>query len=102
MVTASHWVGLTLPGIMEEPGSLTGSQSSFRPARGPEPIQRRSLAIFIKDTAKVFKAAEAKTSGSWQAKAANLFGAVSKGSPVARARRAAAFSAKSGGAFRPV
>ena len=24
MVTASHWVGLTLPGMMEEPGSFSG------------------------------------------------------------------------------
>ena len=25
MVTASHWVGLTLPGMMEEPGSFSGN-----------------------------------------------------------------------------
>ena len=24
MVTASHWVGLTLPGMIEEPGSFSG------------------------------------------------------------------------------
>ena len=26
MVSASHWVGLTLPGMIEEPGSFSGSE----------------------------------------------------------------------------
>ena len=34
MVSASHWVGLTLPGMIEEPGSFSGSDSSPRPERG--------------------------------------------------------------------
>jgi hypothetical protein len=45
LVSASHWVGLTLPGMIEEPGSFSGSDSSPRPARGPEPRKRMSLAI---------------------------------------------------------
>ena len=48
---ASHWVGLTLPGMIDEPGSFSGSSSSPRPQRGPEASQRMSLAIFIKATA---------------------------------------------------
>ena len=28
MVTASHWVGLTLPGMIEDPGSFSGNMSS--------------------------------------------------------------------------
>ncbi len=35
MVSASHWVGLTLPGMIEEPGSFSGRISSPRPERGP-------------------------------------------------------------------
>src|SRR5690348_18066378 len=34
-------LGFTLPGMMEEPGSFSGSEGSWMPQRGPEPIQRR-------------------------------------------------------------
>ena len=53
MVMASLWVGFTLPGMIDEPGSFSGSDSSPRPARGPDASQRMSLAIFISDTASV-------------------------------------------------
>ncbi len=43
--TASGTTGLTLPGMIDEPGWRSGRRSSRRPARGPEPIQRMSLAI---------------------------------------------------------
>lgn len=36
MVRASHWVGLTLPGMMLLPGSFSGRFSSPSPQRGPE------------------------------------------------------------------
>ena len=39
--------GFTFPGMMEDPGCTSGSEISPNPARGPEPNQRRSLAIFI-------------------------------------------------------
>ena len=42
--------------MIELPGSFSGSRSSPRPLRGPEPSQRRSSAILVKDTAKVFSA----------------------------------------------
>ncbi len=51
IVIASHWVGLTLPGMIEEPGSFAGRLSSPRPQRGPEPAQRMSLAIFMSEHA---------------------------------------------------
>ena len=35
MIMASHWVGLTFPGMIELPGSLAGSTSSPRPLRDP-------------------------------------------------------------------
>jgi hypothetical protein len=56
MVSASHWVGLTLPGMIELPGSFSGMLSSPSPERGPEASQRMSLAIFISATASVFSA----------------------------------------------
>ncbi len=43
--------GLTLPGMMLEPGWTAGSFSSPMPQRGPEPSQRISLAIFVSATA---------------------------------------------------
>ena len=64
MVNASAWVGLTLPGMIEEPGSLAGSDNSPKPHRGPEPNHRTSFAIFIKETARVLRAPEAATTAS--------------------------------------
>ena len=37
IVTASDCVGLILPGMIEEPGSLAGKINSPYPALGPEP-----------------------------------------------------------------
>ena len=82
MIIASLWVGLTLPGMMDEPGSFSGRTSSPSPLRGPEPSQRMSSAIFMSETASVRSAPWVKTSASWAASAANLLGAVTKGSPV--------------------
>lgn len=71
MTIASHWVGLTLPGMMELPGSLAGRASSLMPQRGPEASQRMSLAIFISGTARALSPPEAATMASrlpWAAK----------------------------------
>jgi hypothetical protein len=61
MTMASHWVGLTFPGMMLDPGSLAGRISSPSPQRGPEASQRMSLAIFMSDTARLLNAAIAAT-----------------------------------------
>ena len=45
MVNASACVGLTLPGMIELPGSFSGMRSSPSPERGPEASRRTSLAI---------------------------------------------------------
>src|SRR6202012_2229266 len=42
---ASAWVGVILPGMIDDPGSWAGKMGARTPARGPEPSQRRSLAI---------------------------------------------------------
>ena len=81
---ASHWVGFTLPGMIEEPGSFAGRISSPRPQRGPEASQRMSLATFINATARPRTAAIAATIASSEPCAANLFGAVRGGCPSAR------------------
>ena len=102
MVMASLWVGFTLPGMIDDPGSFSGRISSPSPARGPDASQRMSLAIFISDTARVLSAPLAKTSASCAASAANLLGADTNGSPVSSAIFAAARSANSGWVLRPV
>src|SRR6516164_4383926 len=43
MVSASTWIGLTLPGMIEEPGSFSGRINSPSPERGLEPMKRRFL-----------------------------------------------------------
>ena len=73
-ITCAHtWImdsqitGFTFPGIMDEPGWMAGNVISANPARGPEPNQRISLAIFDNDTANVFNAPEVSTAASWAA-----------------------------------
>ena len=73
---ASHWVGVTLPGILDDPGSFAGSCSSAHPVRGPDASQRMSFAIFIRATARPASAAWARTIASRQPCAINLLGAV--------------------------
>ena len=50
-VTASASTGLTLPGMIDEPGWRSGRRISARPVRGPLAIQRMSLAILTSATA---------------------------------------------------
>src|SRR5207237_1566758 len=61
MVTDSAITGLTLPGIIELPGCTAGKSISPMPARGPEPNQRISLAIFMRLTANVLSEPLAST-----------------------------------------
>src|ERR1700678_56766 len=82
MVRASHWVGLTLPGMIDEPGSFSGRASSPRPERGPLPRKRMSLAILNRLAATVLIAPWLNTMASWAARASNLLGAEVNGSPV--------------------
>ena len=81
MIMASLWVGLTLPGMIDEPGSFSGRSSSPSPLRGPEPSHRMSSAILIREAARVRSAPLVVTRASWAARAANLLGAVTNGQP---------------------
>ena len=51
MTTLSAITGFTFPGIILEPGWVSGINSSPSPHRGPEPSQRISFAILESDTA---------------------------------------------------
>ena len=85
MVSASGCVGFTLPGMMLEPGSLSGITISPMPLRGPLLSMRMSLPIFMRETARRFSAPLSSTMASCAASASNLLGAVTKGSPVSSA-----------------
>src|SRR5579883_57575 len=102
IVIASHCVGLTLPGMIDEPGSFSGRINSPRPHRGPDPSHRKSLAIFINAQASVFNAPLVNTIASLAANAANLLGAVTKGNFVNSAIFFATLSANFGCEFNPV
>ena len=102
IVSASHCVGLTLPGMMDEPGSFSGRDNSPRPERGPEPRKRMSLAILKSEAATVLIAPWLISMASCAASASNLLGAVVKGSLVIFAMRFATSSANPIGAFKPV
>src|SRR5260370_15324607 len=82
MVTASHCVGLTLPGMIDEPGSFSGRINSPRPERGPDPNRRISFAILNRPVATQLIAPCANTSASLEASASNLLAALVKGSFV--------------------
>ena len=72
MQVASGTTGLTLPGMIDDPGCNAGSSISPRPASGPEFIQRRSLAIFINATASALSWPDSSTRSSCAARPSNL------------------------------
>ena len=102
IVIASHWVGFTLPGMMDEPGSFSGMRISPRPSRGPDASQRTSFAIFIRSAASALSAPCAKATSSLLESAWNLLGAVMKSLPVSSETFLATSTSKPLGAFRPV
>ena len=61
---ASGSTGLTLPGMMLDPGWRSGRWISASPVVGPEDIQRRSLQILVRPTAKVRSTPLSSTSES--------------------------------------
>ena len=100
-ITTSQITGLTLPGMIEEPFWSSGRRSSPSPARGPEPISARSLAILISETATTLSAPDSSTSASRLPCASN--GSAARRSRARCPRRACARtrSANSGWVLRP-
>ena len=56
IVNASHCVGFTFPGIIDDPGSFSGIIISPIPDLGPDANILTSLAILFKETASCFNA----------------------------------------------
>lgn len=75
-IIISGITGLTLPGMIDEPGCTAGRVTSASPARGPDDIRRRSAANFDRVRAIAFNAAEILTQSS-------AFCSASKNSPPA-------------------
>jgi hypothetical protein len=82
MIIASHWVGLTLPGMIELPGLVLG-QVQLAETRTRSRTEPADVVgdLEVRLAASVLRAPWAKTSASCAARAANLFGAVTKGFP---------------------
>ena len=85
---ASGITGFTLPGMIDEPGWRSGMAISPRPVFGPEPIQRRSLQIFVRLTAIVRSEPESSTSPSRAPCASKWLRASVSGRPVSARSRA--------------
>ena len=100
--TTSGTIGLTLPGMIDEPFCSSGSRSSASPARGPEPIQAMSLAIFVSDTATTLSCPDSSTRASRLPCASNGSAGASAVTPVASRSFARTRAAKSSCVLSPV
>ena len=72
--------------MIEEPFCSSGRKISPMPARGPEPISARSLAIFVNDTAMTLSAPDSSTSASRLPCASNGSSGAEISRPVASAQ----------------
>ena len=100
--TLSQITGLTLPGMMEDPGWVAGRTSSPRPQRGPDPSQRMSFAILERLTAMVLSSPDASTTQSRVAWASKWFRASLKSILRRFESRSATAAPKSGWVLIPV
>ena len=81
-LTTSGITGLTLPGMIDDPGWRGGRLISFSPQRGPDESSRRSLQIFESFTARRFWAEEFIMKAPVSLVASIMFDASTSGSPV--------------------
>ena len=100
--TASQSTGLTLPGMIDDPGCRSGRKISVSPVRGPEPIQRMSLAALFNPTAMVRSTPLASTSASREPCASKWLRASVSGRSRSAASRAMTLPARPTGALMPV
>ena len=103
MSMASHWVGLTLPGMIELTRLVGGQDQLAEP--GPRPGGRATGCRWRSSSAaRRARAARRRRPPPRPTppSAANLFGAVTNGYPVDSAIRAATSAPNPGGAFSPV
>src|SRR6185503_18246253 len=108
MTWAATWsaislmTGLTLPGIMEEPGWVAGMEISPMPHLGPLASQRMSLAILVREMAMVLSWPDASTTPSLAAWDSKWFLASMKPMPVLWLMAAMARAAYAGWELIPV
>ena len=102
MVMASHCVGFTLPGMIEEPGSFSGKRQFAQAAARAGSQPANVIGNLHQRSGQSFQRAAGEDEFVMRGKAANLLGCERKGSPVSSAIFFAARSANSGCAFRPV
>ena len=93
---------MNFPGMIEEPFWSSGRSSSPIPARGPDPISARSLAILVSETARTFRVPDSSTSASRLPWASNGSSGGLMASPVLSVSRARTRAANSGCVFSPV
>ena len=102
MSVASGSTGLTLPGMMLEPGWRSGRWISARPVVGPLDIQRRSLQILVRPTAIVRSTPLSSTRESRVPWASKWSRASVNGCPVSSASTSITRAANPGGVLMPV
>ena len=102
MHSASGITGLTLPGMIEDPGCSAGNSISPKPASGPEFIQRRSLPSFINATASALSCPDSSTRSSCAASPSKVLPACSNFTPVAACNARATPLPNFGCALMPV
>ena len=93
MSTISGMLGLTLPGMIDEPGCTAGRAISARPVVGPLESSRRSFAIRISSHARSRSAPDNSTTGAWLCIASNRSAAGTTSRPVSSAMWATAVAA---------
>src|SRR6476620_706494 len=101
-LTSSGMTGLTLPGMIDEPGCIGGRLISFNPQRGPDESQRRSLQILEICTAARLIVAAICANAPESCVVSTRLNAFFSGSPVIVARCCVTRSAEPGGLLMPV
>lgn len=93
---------MTFPGIIDEPGSFSGSINSPNPERGPLPKNLISLAILNKLQAIELRVPWNSTKASFPYNASNLLGAVVNLYPVVSLTASATLTSNPSKVFKPV
>ena len=88
--------------MIDEPFCSSGSKTSPMPARGPEPMSARSIAIFVSETAMTFSAPDSSTSASRLACASNGSSGAAMSKLARSDSNARTRSANSGCVLRPL
>ena len=94
--------GLTLPGMIDDPGCFAGSRISANPVRGPEDMSSRSSMILARSTASPRSDADMSSIGAIDCVAWTRCSAVRSWCPVCSDNSSTTARMYSGSALRPV